>query len=245
VGRFSRISRAAVTGSTNDDVAAILGQEQARGLVRIAEYQQHGTGRKGRAWVAPPKSALLCTLALPDALPAAQLWAVPFWAALVARRALERAGVPSLLQWPNDVLALDARKIAGILCISRVTGDYAWAGCGIGINVQRPADASAYEALESPPTFVSDLANVTVDDMLAHLMNAADELYDMLEHPARIAHEWERAANVPGARYCILKDESSEPFDAVAVRLLHDGSLLVDRGDEEVAVSLADARVLR
>src|SRR5579884_617535 len=156
VSRFDRISHVAVTGSTNDDMARMLGEERARGLTLVADYQEQGAGRKGRAWLAPPGTALLCTVGLPDALPAADLWAVPFWTALVVRDALHQLGARVRLQWPNDVL-LEERKVCGILCISRVTGEYAWAGCGIGVNVRRPEDPRAIADIQPPPAYLSDV----------------------------------------------------------------------------------------
>ncbi|HET7815119.1 MAG TPA: hypothetical protein VFL13_12185, partial [Candidatus Baltobacteraceae bacterium] len=101
--RFSRLVRVAETGSTNDDVARILGEPEARGLVLTAGFQHHGAGRRGRTWVAPAGSALLCTIAPPDPLPSAHLWMVPFWAALVTKDALAALGAACALQWPNDV----------------------------------------------------------------------------------------------------------------------------------------------
>ncbi len=141
MSHFTRIERTPATGSTNEDVARILGEEQARGLVVVAAYQERGAGRRGRAWIAPPNTALLCTMALPEPLAAGSLWSVPFWAALVTHRALQTLGVATTLQWPNDVLVTDGRKISGILCISRVSGNDAWAACGIGINVIDPGIA--------------------------------------------------------------------------------------------------------
>jgi BirA family biotin operon repressor/biotin-[acetyl-CoA-carboxylase] ligase len=234
-----------VTGSTNDDMARILGEEQARGLTLVADYQQHGAGRKGRSWLAPRGTALLCTIGLPDPLPAGDLWAVPFWTALVLRDALARFGVEPRLQWPNDVL-LEDRKVAGILCISRVTGDYAWAGCGIGVNVRRPPDAQAIADIVPPPAFLSDAAAaIDRDAVLQALLHCADERYDELHAPARIAHEWEMAAGLPGARYRILLDGESKPFEATALRLSIGGALLVDHDGAQREITLADARVLR
>jgi hypothetical protein len=46
-------------------------------------------------------------------------------------------------------------------------------------------------------------------------------------------------------RYRILIDGTPEAFDAVALRLAPDGSLIVDDGTGERPVVLADARVLR
>ena len=222
----------------------MLGEPNSRGLVLAAGYQRRGAGRRGRAWIAPPGSALLCTAALPDPLPSSVLWAVPFWAALAVRGALDAAGVETILQWPNDVLA-NGRKIAGILCISRVAGERAWAGCGIGINVVRPANAEAFAQVEPPPAFANDFAPVDLDRMLDELLTQLDAKYGLLDSPERIVHEWQQAAGVPGMTYRIKRDNEPAPFEGTALRLLPDGSLLVDRGGDHIAVNLADARVLR
>jgi len=243
VSRFSRIERVAVTGSTNEDIAGVLGDERARGLTLVADYQERGSGRKGRSWIASPGSALLCTIALPDALPAADLWIVPFWTALVVASGMRDFGIEPIVQWPNDLLIAD-RKVAGILCVSRVIGEYAWVGCGIGLNVMRPSN-DELEKIVPPPAFVSDVARVERDELLNAILSHADATYDELETPAKVMYAWERAARIPGARYRILRDGETEPFDATALRLVTGGSLLVDRAGEEIEINLADARVLR
>ncbi len=223
----------------------MLGEERARGLTLVAGYQESGGGRKGRSWVAPPGSALLCTVGLPDPLPARDVWLVPFWIAYVVCTALRTHDVDTTLQWPNDVLAHTGKKIAGILCVSRTIGEYAWAGCGIGINVHRPPDESAFAALESPPAFVSDFSAASVEDVLQTLLRVADERYDLLEQPARLIADWQACANLPGVRYRVLLDGQTRAFDAVALRLLPGGALLVDESGEQRTIALADARVLR
>lgn len=237
------IARVDVTGSTNDDISQVLGNEDARGLTLVANYQEHGSGRKGRSWIAAPGAALLCTIALPDALPAGDVWVVPFWTALVVSAAMREHGAAPMLQWPNDLL-IGGRKVAGILCISRIIGEFAWVASGIGVNVLRPANAQL-EAITPPPAFISDVAAVTRDELLDTILRHADSTYDDLALPERVLHEWERAANIPGAPYRILRDGESEPFDAIAVRLLPGGSLLVDRAGTNEEVHLADARILR
>jgi biotin-[acetyl-CoA-carboxylase] ligase BirA-like protein len=241
--RFSRLVRVAETGSTNDDVARILGEPQARGLVLTADYQRSGAGRRGRSWVAPAGSALLCTIAPPDPLPSSDLWMVPFWAALVTKDALASLGAACMLQWPNDVL-IGAHKVAGILCISRVNGESAWVGCGIGINVVRPQDESAFAGLESPPAFVEDAANANVDRMLDALIASAESAYPLLRDPQSVARAWEHAAELPRP-YRVLRDNEAAPFECTALRLSSDGSLVVEREGREELVTLADARVLR
>lgn len=243
--RFGRITRVDVTGSTNDDMARMLGEEQARGLTLVADFQTGGSGRKGRAWIAPPGSSLLCTIALPDAIPAASLWAVPFWIALVAHAAIRGSGTDPVLQWPNDIL-IDGRKVAGILCISRVTGETAWAGCGIGINVQRPIGDETLTQIEPAPAFLSDFdSRAARDTLLASLLQEADEVYGLLRKPDAIIRAWEPLAQIPGIRYRIALDANPQPFDAIALKLLPGGSLLVDDNGAQREISLADARILR
>ncbi len=244
MSRFSRISHLERTGSTNEDIAKILGDEESRGLTIVADYQEHGSGRKGRSWFASPGSALLCTIALPDAVPTADLWIVPFWTALIVAAAMREYGASPVLQWPNDVL-IGRRKVAGILCVSRIIGDYAWVGCGIGVNVTRPERDPELANITPAPAFLSDVTHVDRAALLDAILSKADETYDDLTTPGRVAHEWEKAANLPGARYRILLDGESEPFEATALRLLNGGALLIDHGGAQREIALADARVLR
>jgi BirA family transcriptional regulator, biotin operon repressor / biotin---[acetyl-CoA-carboxylase] ligase len=225
-------------------MASMLGDERARGLTLVADYQERGAGRKGRTWIAPPGTALLCTIGLPDALPATNLWAIPFWVAIVVRAAIAELGIDARLQWPNDVL-IDERKVAGILCISRVMGDEAWVGCGIGVNVHRPKDETTLAQIHPPPAFLSDRTNADRSSLLQAILGFADTSYDDLRFPDRITETWQFAALVPGTRYRLLLDGESQPFEATALRLLPGGALLVDRDGIRREIALADARVLR
>lgn len=244
VSRFNTIRRVAVTGSTNDDVAAVLGLPETGGTTVLADYQQRGAGRKGRSWIAPPGSALLFTTALPEALPSEALWAVPFWTALVVQAALRDNGVETSLQWPNDVL-LHGRKIAGILCISRITGDRAWAAFGVGINIVRPPHDRDIAQIVPPPAFVSDVASADRERILQGVLQHADRMYECLASPQQVARDWECAAGLPGVHYRLRMDGDDAVIDARAVRLSPAGALVIDENGTERAIALADARVLR
>ena len=242
--RFGRISHVGATGSTNDDMAAILGTPDAYGLTIVADYQRAGTGRRGRSWVAPPGSALLFTTALPQPIPAAHLWVVPFWIALVLKRALSELDVTVTLQWPNDLL-LGGRKVAGILCISRVTGDLAWAACGVGLNVRRPQNREAFAGIVPPPAWLDDEQAIDSDVLLQTILEEAERRYDDLTRPEMVARAWEGAAGLPGTRYRVLLDGAQAPFDSRALRLSTDGALIVEHAGRERTVALADARIVR
>jgi BirA family biotin operon repressor/biotin-[acetyl-CoA-carboxylase] ligase len=243
--RFARIRYAPETGSTNEDAQALLGTPGSAGLVLLAEYQRAGKGRHARAWIAPPGSSLLFTALLPEPIPVSALWAVPFWISLAVAESIEKnAGVRPSLQWPNDLL-LGGYKCCGILAVSRVTGDRAWVGCGTGVNVRRPKDAATLAEIEPKPAFISDRVD-TIDreSLLSAILHAFDTRLAMLEDPARVARAWETRAALQGTRYRIALD-GGETFEAQALRLDDDGSLIVRAENGERRVALADARVLR
>ena len=240
------IRRSPVTGSTNDDAAVLLGEPGSAGVVLCADYQRIGKGRRGRAWLASPGSALLFTAILPEPVAAQALWAVPFWSALGVAAGIERAtGVRASLQWPNDLL-LEGRKCCGILCVSRVAGDKAWVGCGSGINISRPAHDALLEGIQPPPAFLSDCgAAVARDDVLAAILAAYETTLEDLHDPQAVARAWERRASLAGTAYRLLVDGETQPSEGIARRIGPDGSLVVATGTVERRVSLAEARVLR
>jgi BirA family biotin operon repressor/biotin-[acetyl-CoA-carboxylase] ligase len=116
--------------------------EGPEGAVAVCDEQTAGRGRLGRAWHAPPGTAILCSILLrPPAdrrLPELSL-VVGMAAADAAERAL---GLAAQIKWPNDVM-VNRRKVAGILAEARDGAVVV----GVGINVnqtrdQLPADAS-------------------------------------------------------------------------------------------------------
>ena len=241
-----RIERLAETGSTNDDLAPRLGPEAA-GVVRVAEVQTAGRGRRaGRRWIAPRGSGLLFTTALPRPVAPSALWCVTFWASLAIREAVRRAcGVAPSLAWPNDLL-LDGRKCCGILCVSRIQGSRAWVGVGSGVNVRRPDDASLTAAVEPPPAFLSDAAPaIDAERLLESVLAVYDERLRDLDDPDGVARRWERDAQLDGTSYDVLVDGEHAPRRVVARSIAGDGSLVAEENGRVRTIALADARVLR
>ncbi len=240
---FARIRFERSTASTNDDAAALLGDPAWAGLTIVAEVQTKGAGRKGRSWIAAPGSSLLMTTLPVRPIPAAHAWIVPYGVAICIRRALRTNGVPSDVHWPNDLLT-GGKKIAGILCVSRVVGDRAWVAAGVGINVYRTPGAD--EAIDPPPAFCDDVEpTITRAALLRDILLNYDVWDRALEMPPRIARIWERMAGLP-KRYTITKDGATQPMEVTAVALANGGGLIVqhDNGKRET-IALADARALR
>jgi BirA family biotin operon repressor/biotin-[acetyl-CoA-carboxylase] ligase len=242
---FRDVRYEAVTGSTNDDATPLLARADAAGATLVAEQQTAGRGRKaGRAWIAPPGSGLLFTTILPVAVAARNLWAVPFWTALAVADGIENAcGIRIELRWPNDGF-LGGRKVLGILCVSRVAGDRAFVGCGVGINVRRP-DGGDIAAIAPPPAFLDDAGREPQrEDVLQRILLAFDRGLPALGSPASIARTYEERAELSGAPYRVRLDAHGETLEGIARGLGPDGMLRLAVDGTERLISLADAQRL-
>lgn len=127
-----RISHRAVTGSTNRDARG-----GAPGDVFTADEQTAGRGRLDHKWLSPPGENLMMSAVVSTAgLAPEHAATLPLVAGLAVARALAaKWGLSPRLKWPNDVLAGDGRKIAGILC--ERDGDNVIVGIGVNVNQRK------------------------------------------------------------------------------------------------------------
>jgi BirA family biotin operon repressor/biotin-[acetyl-CoA-carboxylase] ligase len=131
------------TGSTNDDALAFLAGGGRAPALFVADRQNHGRGSHGRTWDSPPGTDLYFSLAERLAIDLAALPPLTLSVGLAVADVIERqCHGPIRIKWPNDVLAADGRKCAGILlethgpAIGRARTEQAVV-IGVGINVNR------------------------------------------------------------------------------------------------------------
>ena len=155
------------------------------GMVVTASHQDSGRGRQGRAWVAPPGRALLCSVIVrepPRLIPLAAGVAVA--ETIEAVRAVEPAGAiwghaerggvaPVQIKWPNDV-HLRGRKVAGILVEGRP--QERWAVIGVGINVAVRVEDLSPELRCRAATL--ELEPASIPAVLARLMASLERWLD-------------------------------------------------------------------
>jgi BirA family biotin operon repressor/biotin-[acetyl-CoA-carboxylase] ligase len=200
IGR--RVRCVGATPSTNDLAweAAAHGRADSDGLAIFAEHQSAGRGRRGNRWLAPPHSAILCSVVvwLPhpprarcgsSGVHATSLVAVlTRGAALAAALAVEdRCGVSAGIKWPND-LVIEDRKVGGILVEARpVAGEAGPAVIGLGLNCTQGPEAF-------PPDIRPDVASLGMfgeepdRTLLARsLLRRLDEVLAQMADPAGMA----------------------------------------------------------
>ena len=161
-GGRPRIEAVDETFSTNDDVAALARAGAAEGLWLRADRQTGGKGRQGRSWSSPPGHLYASTLVrLRPGDPPAPTLALVAAVALHETAALTAPGI--LIKWPNDLVAPDGAKLAGIL-LERAE-DAVVIGFGVNLayhpeDLDRPATslAALAGAAPEPASFLEVLA---------------------------------------------------------------------------------------
>jgi BirA family biotin operon repressor/biotin-[acetyl-CoA-carboxylase] ligase len=137
-GRFGRPFRWVEQTETTQ---SLLSADDPEGAVAAADHQTAGRGRMGRAWTAPPGTAITASVLLrpPASAPLQQL---PLVAGLAVAETVEAAlDLSAQIKWPNDVM-VDRRKVAGILAEAR--DGIVVLGLGLNVNQTRaelPGDA--------------------------------------------------------------------------------------------------------
>jgi len=125
-------------GSTNAELLARAAADAPEGTVLVAEHQEAGRGRLDRTWTSPPRAGLTVSLLLRPDVPAARRGWLPLLTGVALAESVgEVTGVRASLKWPNDLLALDGRKLAGILAevaVSSPAGPAVVVGTGLNVN---------------------------------------------------------------------------------------------------------------
>lgn len=123
------------TGSTNDDARDLAAEGAPHGTLVIADAQTAGRGRRGAAWISPPRRNLLCSVVLRPDMPFEKWPRLTHACALAVCEALERLHPqPPQIKWPNDVY-VNGRKICGILVESVLDARGSFAIIGVGVNL--------------------------------------------------------------------------------------------------------------
>ncbi|MBC7661030.1 MAG: biotin--[acetyl-CoA-carboxylase] ligase [Chitinophagaceae bacterium] len=147
----------------------------------IARSQISGRGRLGKQWESP-EGGLYLTLVLPPELHPNpdKHGSLPLWVAAQTAMWLQtRFGIRATIKWPNDLL-FAGRKLAGILCESRLHGNE-WGPVliGIGINlheaphVEEQASVSIDEVLRCKTSFdTEELGRSLAEHLLNHVRDS-------------------------------------------------------------------------
>ena len=134
-----------VTGSTNTDAKRLAEEGEPHGTVVVADVQNAGKGRRGRAWQTLSGTALSFTLLLrPEFAPDKASMITLVMALSVAQAGEEETGAAATIKWPNDIV-VNKKKICGMLTEMTMTTEmdeiqYIVVGVGINVNNGSPEE---------------------------------------------------------------------------------------------------------
>lgn len=198
IGLLSILQTLKTTGSTNDDVAALMRgvrEPLAGAIVCIAEEQTSGRGRRGREWFSPLGRNFYGSIGwiFAEGLPALEGLSLAVGVALA--RALRLYGVAGVqLKWPND-LEVNGAKLGGVLIeVQAEAGGSCQAIIGIGLNIALPSGCS--QQLGRAVTDVSSLTGGVVSRNRLGALVVQEVLLLLKDYPERrfsgVREEWLR-----------------------------------------------------
>jgi BirA family biotin operon repressor/biotin-[acetyl-CoA-carboxylase] ligase len=241
-------------GSTNAELVRAAegrgGRDPApEGTVLVAEHQAAGRGRLDRTWISPPRAGLTVSVLLRPDVPAARRGWLPLLTGVaLAESVAEVTGVLPSLKWPNDLLARDGRKLAGILAETVTSAATPMAVVvGVGLNVSTTA-----EELPDTGTSLTRITGATVDRaaVLLGFLRALERRYrrwaDHLGDPVSsgLAQDYLAWCSTVGATVAVTLPDGST-LEGVAEAVDWDGRLVVTGPQGRVELASGDVTHVR
>ncbi len=183
------------TGSTNDDLMSRARQDAVTGVVRVAELQTAGRGRRQRSWHSGIGDALTFSLLWTFARGPAALSGLSLAVGVSLVRTLQTMGIADVtLKWPNDILWRQ-HKLGGVLI--ETTGSVSGtvqAVIGIGLNLRLSGRVA--ERIDQVATDLETAGlRVGRNALLGRLLLDLQEVLDIYARDgfAPFKGEWEQA----------------------------------------------------
>jgi BirA family biotin operon repressor/biotin-[acetyl-CoA-carboxylase] ligase len=231
-------------GSTNAALVAATGEETPEGAVLVAEHQVAGRGRLDRVWTSPPRAGITVSFLLRPDVPAARRGWLPLLTGVALAEAVgEVTGVRASLKWPNDLLAGDGRKLAGIL--AEGSGTAVVVGVGLNVSTTTPE-------LPDTGTSLSRVLGAPVDrgPVLLAFLRAVEKRYrrwtEALGDPVAsgLAQDYLAWSSTVGTDVVVSLPDGST-LEGTAQAVDWDGRLVVSTTNGTVELASGDVRHVR
>jgi BirA family biotin operon repressor/biotin-[acetyl-CoA-carboxylase] ligase len=184
-------------GSTNEQASSLSDHKELdSGSVVIADMQEKGRGRLGRAWFSPPGLNIYMSIILKPEIEPRDSTLITILSSLACAHALRNtSGTEVSIKWPNDLIA-SGRKIGGILTEVRSDPDrITTAIIGIGVNVNMEAGNFPQEIKAIATSLKNETGrHYSRGDVIAEILMEFEYWYRLLIDKGRapLLHEWKR-----------------------------------------------------
>lgn len=204
------------------------------GTAVFAHFQAAGRGQRGKAWTGEKgENIALSVLLNPAPMAVSRQFELSVTIALATARFFAKyAGDETRIKWPNDLYWQD-RKAGGILIENNISagGQWEWAVCGIGININQTRFPSALPN----PVSLKQITGKNHDPVLLarELQHSIMSVFNRLQKagfPALFADYLELLYK----KNCSVKlKKENRVFEAIIKGVNPDGRLLVQHAVEE------------
>lgn len=218
-----------VTDSTNERAMEYLrnGGERTT-AVFIASKQTKGRGRMGRSFVSRANAGLYMSILIFDKTYPEIATITPECAVKLSRAIKRVSGVDTEIKWVNDLYAKignKRKKICGILAEGETSINDKTISivCGMGINVYKSAIS---DEISDIATSIEEVTGVGIK--IEELAVAVMEEFFKEESAELLLRDYRSASFLIGKKVRVLPFSGKE-YDATALDILDDYSLLVER----------------
>jgi BirA family biotin operon repressor/biotin-[acetyl-CoA-carboxylase] ligase len=230
--------------STNACARTLGDADTPEGAVVVADFQTNGRGRQGRTWFSEPESNLLFSVLLRPVVKIEMAGLLTLYASAAVARAIEQCVGESVeCKWPNDLL-LRGKKFCGILLENSFQqSGLGYAIVGIGINVNQktlpPEIAGGATSLARETGREYDRKKV-----LHAVLTEMDFLYSAAGKGdfSLVVTEWTKRCLMFGKSVKVQQHEHM--IEGTALRLNHDGGLVISRNGLEQTVYAGDVTLV-
>lgn len=220
--------------STNDEAMRIAQEGAPAFTAVVADSQNAGRGRNGRAWISPKGTGLYASLILRPRVTVADIPLMTLLCGLSAAEAIRQTtNLNALIKWPNDIL-INMRKVAGILCeasISSQESPIVIAGLGVNVNTL-PQDLPERPLFPATSLMAESGLHNDRDLILTRWIERTRHWSHVLENDGSrgVVEAWNELDALRGTGICVTQPAGSE-LAGIAAGADSEGRLLLLTGD--------------
>ena len=218
--------------STNDRAKKLADEGAPNGLLVVADCQEGGKGRRGRAWSSPKGEMIAMTLLIRPHMRPEKASMVTLVMGLAAARACRRAaGISVQIKWPNDIV-VNGKKLCGILTEMGAELNeihYLVIGTGINVNIKAFPEELTEKATS---LYLETGKDISRAQLIQYCMEEFEECYEVFmrtQDMSGLIEEYNSLLVNRGREVCVL--EPGCEYRGIAKGINQDGELLIETED--------------
>lgn len=224
-----------IIDSTNEYAKKMADEGAEHGLLVVADEQESGKGRRGRAWSSPKGKMVAMTLLLRPCMRPEKASMITLVMGLAVSRACKRAaGLDVRIKWPNDIV-VNGKKLCGILTEMGAEMNeihYLVIGTGINVNIEEfPEDLS-----EMATSLLAEMGKrVSRAQLIQYCLEEFEKCYDVFmetQDMTGLLEEYNSLLVNQEREVCVL--EPGNEYRGTAKGINRNGELLVETEDGSI-----------